>query len=114
MCSIIIHSDTSILFMKPLFFSLGSRLQLMVIPDSDAHVNGQTVLTNTYSIFTDAASGDPRQSKSKENSLHLERVTDPDYFGYLTVHNSRFTYTDDRKKHLSADEIEQLIEQIQE
>jgi hypothetical protein len=100
--------------MKPLFFSLGNRLQLMVIPDSDAHVNGQTILTTTYSIFTDVALRDPRQSKSKESTLHLERVGDPDYFGYLTLHNSQFTYIDDGKKHLSPDELEQLIEQIAE
>jgi hypothetical protein len=100
--------------MAPLFFSLGNRLQLMVIPDSGAYINGQTVLINTYSIFLDMAKGDPQQSKNKESSLHLERVKDPDYFGYLTLQKpgSRFTYTEDGRKHLSADELEQLIEQI--
>jgi hypothetical protein len=115
-CSIITHLSYTLQYMVPLFFSLGNRLELMVIPDSDAHVNGQTILINTYSIFLDVAKGDPQQSKNKESSLHLERVKDPDYFGYLTLKKpgSGFTYTEDGRKHLSTDELEQLVEQIKE
>jgi len=100
--------------MVPLFFSLGNRLELMVIPDSDAHLNGHTVIINTYSVFKDMANRDPRQSKSKEASLHLERIDDPEYYGYLTRNkpDTVFTYIADGKKELSADELEQLIEQI--
>jgi hypothetical protein len=100
--------------MAPLFFSLGNLLQLMVIRDSEAHLNGQTILTKTYSIFQDMALRDPRQSKSKEGTLHLERIADPEYYGFLTSEKPGdvFTYTDDGLKHLSKDELEQLIEQI--
>jgi hypothetical protein len=100
--------------MAPLFFSLGNLLQLMVIRDSEAHLNGQSILIKTYSIFRDMASRDPRQSKSKESTLHMERITDPEYYGYLTFANSTatYSYTDDGLKHLSDDELEQLIEQI--
>jgi len=102
--------------MKPLFFSLGNRLQLMVIPDSEAHLNGQTIFTKTFSIFLDMALRDPGQSKVKEASLHVERVKDPDYYGYLTIKKPGkvFTYTADGTQQLSADEVEELIEQIQE
>ena len=100
--------------MKPLFFSLGNRLQLMVIPDWDVRIKSHSNLVNTYSIFTDLAMRDPRQSKVKESSLHFERISDPDYFGYLSVYNSMFTYNEDGKKHLSTDEIEQLIELIKD
>jgi hypothetical protein len=100
--------------MVPLFFSLGNLLQLMVIRDSEAHLDGQTILTKTYSIFQDMALRDPRQSKSKEATLHLERIADPEYYGFLTCEEPGgvFTYTDDGLKHLSGDELEQLIEQI--
>jgi hypothetical protein len=102
--------------MVPLFFSLGNRLELMVIPDSDIHANGQTILTNTYSIFLDTARRDPRQSESKEATLHLQRVKDPDYYGYLSRKGPGrlFTYMADGKKELSPDELEQLIEQIKD
>ena len=100
--------------MAPLFISLGNLLQLMVIRDSEAHLNGQSILTKTYSIFADMAQRDPRQSKSKEGTLHLERIDDPEYYGFLTkqISNSLFTYTADGKKQLSADELAQVIEQI--
>jgi hypothetical protein len=100
--------------MAPLFISLGNLLQLMVIRDSEAHLDGQSILTKTFSIFGDMASRDPRQSKSKEGTLHLERINDPEYYGFLTFQEpgNGFTYTDDGLKHLSDDEVEQLIEQI--
>ncbi len=100
--------------MKPIFLSLGNRLRLMIITDSEAHLNGHNVLTKTYSIFLDMASGDPRQSKSKEGSLHLNRIKDPEYYGYLTQTKpgTSLIYTADGRKQLSDDELEQLIEQI--
>jgi len=57
---------------------------------------------------------DPRQSKSKEATLHLERIKDPEYYGFLTLlsSDSTYTYTADGLKRLSGDEIEQLIELI--
>ena len=86
----------------------------MVIPDSDVHANGQTIITHTYSIFLDTAGRDPRQSASKEATLHLERIEDPDYYGYLTRQGlgQLFTYMADGNKELSTDEVEQLIKQI--
>jgi len=101
--------------MAPLFFLLGNRLQLMVIRDSEAHLNGQAIITKTYSIFQDMALRDPRQSRSKEATLHLERINDPEYYGFLTLEKpgAPFLYTDDGIKHLSADELEQLIEEIE-
>jgi hypothetical protein len=98
--------------MVPLFFLLGNLLQLMVIRDSEAHLDGQCIFAKTYSIFDDKALRDPRQSK--EGTFQLERITDPDYYGFLSLEEPfiGFTYTDDGLKHLSDDEVEQLIEQI--
>ncbi len=86
----------------------------MIIPDVQAHLNGHTVLTYTYSIFLDNNKRDPKQVLSKESSLHLQRIRDPDYFGYITFEKfgPRFTYTADGKQELNADEMEQLVEQL--
>ena len=102
--------------MAPLFFSLGNLLQLMVIRDSEVHLDGQSLITKTFSIFRDMALRDPRQSKSKEATLHLDRITDPEYYGFLTLAapGSTYTYTADGLKQLTDDEIEQLIEQIKD
>ena len=86
----------------------------MVIQNENIHKEHTTILIDTYNIYKDLAMSDPRQSFSKAENLHLERIRDPDYLGYLTVQKSTstFSYTGDGKTNLSHDEVEQLIEQI--
>lgn len=69
--------------MQPIFFTVGAKLPLMVIPDSQAHLDGHAVLTYTYSIYRDRQHGQPAQAKSKETDIHLEKKDDPDYLGYI-------------------------------
>lgn len=45
--------------MKALYFTVAQDLQLMVIPDTQAHLNGHTIITRTYSIFRDNGAGNP-------------------------------------------------------
>ena len=86
----------------------------MVMPDTQAHLDGHFVLTNTYSIFLDMDNGNPGQSKSKEASLHLERIQDPYYYGYITLElpGKVFTYTANGETRLNEDEVEEVIEDI--
>ncbi len=102
--------------MAPLFFTLGNLLQLMIVRDSEPQSDGQSVLKNTYSIFQDMALRDPRQSKSKEGILHLERIKDPEYYGFLSpaAIYPKYSYTADGLNKLTEDEAEQLIEQIKD
>jgi hypothetical protein len=100
--------------MKPIFFTLGERLPLMIIPDTQAHLNGHTIITHTYSIYLDIDNGNPEQALTKETTLHLERIKDPDYYGYITFEQTGqiFTYTPDGQKNLNDDQIEQIIENV--
>ena len=100
--------------MTPLFFTLENRLPLMVIPDTQAHLDGHTILTYTYSIFLDIGHGNPGMSRSKESGLHLEKNKDPDYFGYLTFEKpgTLFSYTADGQREFTTEEVNELIEQI--
>jgi hypothetical protein len=102
--------------MIPLFFSLSNLLQLMVIPNSDAQLDGRLPFSKTYNIFIDRERSDPMQCEAKATSPFLQRINDPDYFGYLGVKGlaGSFIYVADGKRQLSADEKEQLIEQISE
>lgn len=86
----------------------------MIIPNADAQVDGRMPFSKTYNIFKDIALRDPRQSSAKEALLHLELISDPDYFGYLGLKsaNGLFTYVSDGKRQLSADEVVQLIAKI--
>jgi len=99
--------------MKPIYFTLGGNFQIMIIPDSQAHQNGHTILTYTYSIFKN-----PTRQKDeflrKESTLHTERKNDDDYMGYITFEQpgKLFTYTADGGKELTCDQVEETIELI--
>jgi hypothetical protein len=97
--------------MKTLFIKLDRGLPLMVIPDTTAHLDGHTVLTYTYSIFRDIGAGNPLMSRSKESTLHLEKIDDPEYYGYLTFEQpgKLFTYTADGQRELNSSQVQELI-----
>jgi hypothetical protein len=101
--------------MKPIFMTVAAKLPLVVIPDSQAHVDGHPVLTYTYSIFRDKYDGHLRHELDAEKLLSTAMNDDPDYLGYITFEQpgKLFTYTrKDGQQGLSGDEIEEVIEQI--
>ena len=87
----------------------------MVIPDTTAHVNGHPVLTYTYSIFLDNGLNAPLQARTKESILHLRKINDPNYLGYITFEKPGrlFSYTADGDG-LSSDEVQEIIENLSE
>lgn len=102
--------------MKPIHITIDHKTSLIIIPDSQAHMDGHPVLTYTYSIYRDQKNGDRNQVSSKEANLHLEKNNDPDYMGYITFEQPGrlFTYTADGATDLESDEVQEIIEQISE
>jgi len=102
--------------MKALFFTLNNRKKIIVIPDTTAHVNGHPVLTYTYSIFLDNGLNPPLQVRNKESVLHLEKIDDPNYLGYITFERPGllFNYTADGNNTLNSDEVQEIIENLTE
>jgi len=100
--------------MKTLCFTLDSHLKVMVIPDTQAHLDGHTIITRTYSVFKDNGNGNPMMARSKESTLHLEDIKDPDYYGFITfeVPGSMFSYTADGQRELNSEEVTELIEHL--
>jgi hypothetical protein len=98
--------------MQPIFFTVGADLPVMIIPDSQAHVNGHPVLTYTYSVYKNSKKLN-RLSDIKSN-LHLAKNTNPDYMGYITFEQpgKLFTYTADGQQGLTSDEVHEIIEMI--
>lgn len=98
--------------MKPIYFKISPALDLMIIPDTLAHLDGHAVITHTYSIFKNTETGNPFIARSKESSLHLEAIHDPNYYGYLTFElpDKIFTYTHGAHLELEKTDIEQIIE----
>jgi hypothetical protein len=100
--------------MKTLYFTLDSGLKAMVIPDTQAHLDGHTIITHTYSVFEDTGIGNPLIARSKESTLHLEHIKDPNYWGFITFENPGrlFSYTADGQKELTSEEATELIEHL--
>jgi hypothetical protein len=100
--------------MKALFFTLENDLKVMVIPDTQAHLNGHAIITHTYSVFKDTGMGNPLLARSKESTLHLEHIKDSNYFGFITFEKpgSLFTYTADGQQELDSNEVTELIEHL--
>lgn len=100
--------------MKPIFLTINNKLKLIIIPDTQAHLDGHAVLTYTYSIFLNTGLKEPQLSRSKESSLHLEKNTDPDYYGYITFEKpgQLFSYTADGQRNLNTQEVNELIEKL--
>ena len=100
--------------MKTLHFTLASDLKVMVIPDTQAHLDRHTIITHTYSVFRDIDAGNPLVARSKESTLHLEQINDPDYFGFVTFEKpgSIFSYTADGPNELTDGEATELIEHL--
>lgn len=100
--------------MKPIFFTVGTKLPLMVIPDSQAHIDGHPVLTYTYSIYRDKHLTNSEQINSKASELLLEKKHDPDYMGTITFElpGRLFNYECGEGQELTSSEVEEAIEQI--
>lgn len=86
---------------------------MMVIPDSDAHVDGHPVLTYTYSIYRSKYL-DQKELVNIESNLHLTKQDNPDYMGYITFEQpgKLFTYTADGQQELESNEVQEIIETI--
>lgn len=58
--------------------------------------------------------GTPLLTRSKESTLHLEEIDDPNYFGFITFEKpgSLFSYTADGKQELEPEEVNELIEYL--
>lgn len=97
--------------MKPIFFTLTSKLRLMVIPDTEAHLDGHPVISYTYSLFIDRDKGHEEQALDKMSTLHLDKKNDPDYLGFVAFEQPAnvFSYTAGQHE-LSIAEVEEVIE----
>jgi UDP-galactopyranose mutase len=98
--------------MKPFYLTIDNSLDIAVIPDSDAHVDGHPVLTYSYSIYKNVKNV-PVAVNEKENTLHLEEHNDPNYMGVIIFEepDKVFTY-EAGVLQLSSNEVEEIIEKI--
>lgn len=99
--------------MRPFNLTVARTLDLTIIPDSDAHMDGHPVLTYSYSNYRNDGLWTGDNLSEKENNVHLEKQYDPNYLGVILFEapDRLFTYKAGNQA-LFGDEVEELIEQI--
>jgi hypothetical protein len=98
--------------MRPFNLKIANSLNITVIPDSEAHINGHPVLTYSYKLYKNEHDSD-RILTERENKLHLQSESDPNFMGVIRFEapDRLFTYEAGQKE-LSSGEVEEVIEQI--
>jgi hypothetical protein len=99
--------------MAPIFFTIGNELPIKVIPDTQAHLDGHTVLTYNYNVFYDDSKNDLLQLNDGNNTI-TDKMDDPNYYGCITFEKpgSVFSYAPGDQKELTQTEVEEVIEQL--
>ncbi|GAA4338856.1 hypothetical protein GCM10023149_49170 [Mucilaginibacter gynuensis] len=100
--------------MVPIYFTVGGSLPVMIIPDTEAHVDGHPVLTYTYNIYIDEGLEGNNNQSEKESELLLEKKIDPSYLGHITVETPGrvFSYVADGSRELELKEIREIVDHI--
>jgi hypothetical protein len=100
--------------MKPFTTTIGINKRFIIIPESEAHMDGHPILTYSYNIYTLKETEVSEQVGEKESELHLKHESDPDYFGVINFEQPGrcFNYISGMNQSLSGDEVEELIEII--
>lgn len=100
--------------MQPIYLKIDDHLPLMVIPESDAHIDGHPVLTYSYAIYRDEPGDGDHFSVDTEKLLAPDRIKHPHYLGFLVFEQPAklFSYTADGKEALTGDQVGEIIEQI--
>ena len=100
--------------MKPFYFTIESDLQVMVIPDADAHMDGHPVLTYSYTLYRTEPGAEQRQPASTDELLTPDKRKDPNYLGTIFFDQpyKAYTYTCDGMNELSGDQVQEIIEKI--
>ena len=100
--------------MTPIFFKVGDGLPVMVIPNTEAHMDGHPVLTYTNNIYRDGGFEDAGMISQKESELLLDKKRSANYMGYITFEQpgKLFTYTADGHEELSSQNVQEIIENI--
>ena len=100
--------------MKPFYFKIEQNVQVMVIPDAAAHVDGHPVLTYSYTLY-EVPSGSPHPGSAYADALLTpDKRKNRNYFGTLVFDqtNGIYEYVCDGINELSGDQVQEIIQRI--
>jgi hypothetical protein len=100
--------------MQPIYLEIADKQPVMVIPESDGHMDGHPVLTYSYMLYKDDIASKALRNVNTDELLSPERIKNPNYAGRLIFEQPGrlFSYEADGPNHLSPGEVEQIIEEL--
>jgi hypothetical protein len=84
----------------------------MIIPNTEAHLDGHSIITRRYHIFKHTLDADNVQPR--ESILKVDNSANPNYMGCLVfdIPGKVYNYEPDGNIRLTTDEIEEVIEHL--
>jgi hypothetical protein len=100
--------------MQPIYLKINNNLPLMVIPDSDAHMDGHPILTYSYAVYKDPQAGKEHRFTNTDALLAPDKTNDPNYVGTLSFEQPgrMFSFAADGQEQLPEGAIQEIIEQL--
>jgi hypothetical protein len=100
--------------MKPFYFKINESQPIMVIPDTDAHLDGHPVLTYSYTLYKSRPGHSVPNPVKTDQLLEPDKRKNPDYLGTISfdLPYKAFSYISDGMNELSGDEVQEIIEKI--
>lgn len=99
--------------MHPLYFEVDNHLPLMIVPESEAHIDGHPVLTYSYAIYKVPDHND-QNFTDIDRLLTTDKNNHPYYMGTLKFEQpgKLFSYEADGRQELPNGAIQEIIEQL--
>lgn len=100
--------------MKPFYFLIEHRMEVMVIPDASGHMDGHPVLTYSYILYKVSQGAEKCLNENTDALLTPDKRKNPDYLGtiYFDQPGISYTYTSDGMNELSRGQVQEIIHNI--
>lgn len=87
---------------------------MLIIPDTQAHLDGHAIITRTYYIYRQSGILINNELFDQEEKLTAPDKNNPDYMGYVVfdVPGKLFTYFPEGKTKLDSDALTEPIENL--
>lgn len=100
---------------RPIYLTIGEQ-RLLIIPDTQAHLDGHIILTHTYQIYKQSGILINNEFFAREEKLAVPDKNNPDYMGYLVfdIPGKLFSYYPEGPIELRNEDLKELISNLSE
>ena len=98
--------------MKPIFVTVNNILEIMVVPDSEVHLDGHPIITYSYNLYLMSRNAS-NDKCNLEDQAELARPSKTNYMGVIFSNATGvYTYDTNGPLELSEKELNEVIQKI--